>query len=96
MRRHREGLFSHRVRRAVAELLPLHHPPEVLRPARAARQALRRRRRRHAGDDQARYPRPYACTKQIEAYIAKTYHFQITSSELLFLTVHISRLVKNL
>lgn len=44
----------------------------------------------------ARYPRPYACTKQIEAYIAKTYHFQITSSELLFLTVHISRLVKNL
>lgn len=44
----------------------------------------------------AKNPRPYACTQQIQAYILDTYHFKISSSELLFLTVHISRLVKNL
>lgn len=43
-----------------------------------------------------RYAKPYACVQQIQAYILKTYRFKISSSELLFLTVHISRLVKNL
>ena len=43
-----------------------------------------------------RYAKPYQCSKEIKEYIATNYNFTITSSELLYLTVHISRLVKNL
>ncbi|APU72319.1 transcription antiterminator BglG [Companilactobacillus crustorum] len=43
-----------------------------------------------------RYAKPYSCSKQIKQYISENYDFTITSSELLYLTVHISRLVKNL
>ncbi|QVI34605.1 transcription antiterminator BglG [Lacticaseibacillus chiayiensis] len=43
-----------------------------------------------------RYPRPYACCKQIQAYIQKKYHFNVTDTEMMYMTVHISRLVKNL
>jgi len=43
-----------------------------------------------------RYAEPYQCSKKIKEYIADKYNFTITGSELLYLTVHISRLVKNL
>lgn len=43
-----------------------------------------------------RYAKTYSCSKKIKQYILEQYNFTITSSELLYLTVHISRLVKNL
>ncbi|KRK75032.1 transcription antiterminator [Companilactobacillus alimentarius DSM 20249] len=43
-----------------------------------------------------RYAKPYQCSQKIKEYISEKYNFTITSSELLYLTVHISRLVKNL
>lgn len=43
-----------------------------------------------------RYAEPYKCSKKIKEYISEKYNFTITGSELLYLTVHISRLVKNL
>lgn len=43
-----------------------------------------------------RYEKAYQCTEKIKQYIADKYHYEISSTELLYLTVHISRLVKNL
>ncbi|MQS75201.1 PRD domain-containing protein [Lactobacillus halodurans] len=43
-----------------------------------------------------RYAEPYKCAKKIKDFIFEKYNFTITSSELLYLTVHIRRLVKNL
>nr|WP_279384831.1 PRD domain-containing protein [Lacticaseibacillus manihotivorans] len=45
---------------------------------------------------QVRYAKPYACTLKIQAFIQTKYHFEINNSELLYLTVHINRLVRNL
>lgn len=43
-----------------------------------------------------RYENAYACTEEIKSFITDKYHYEISSTELLYLTVHISRLVKNL
>jgi len=43
-----------------------------------------------------RYAKPFSCSQKIQEYISDKYDFTITSSELLYLTVHISRLVKDL
>lgn len=43
-----------------------------------------------------RYKKPFSCSKKIKEYISENYNFTITSSELLYLTVHINRLVKDL
>lgn len=45
---------------------------------------------------QVRYAKPYACTLKIREFIQHKYHFEINNSELLYLTVHINRLVRNL
>lgn len=43
-----------------------------------------------------RYAKPFKCAQKIQKFVADKYDFGINSSELLYLTVHISRLVKNL
>ncbi|KRL45074.1 BglG family transcription antiterminator LicT [Lacticaseibacillus manihotivorans] len=45
---------------------------------------------------QVRYAKPYACTLEIRKFIQNKYQFEINNSELLYLTVHINRLVRNL
>lgn len=45
---------------------------------------------------QKRYADAYRCTEEVKAFIAKKYHYEISGTELLYLTVHIKRLVKNL
>ncbi|WP_318530861.1 BglG family transcription antiterminator LicT [Lacticaseibacillus daqingensis] len=45
---------------------------------------------------QRRAPKAYACTKEIARFVADRYEFTISSAERLALTLHISRLVKNL
>ncbi|NVY96997.1 PRD domain-containing protein [Lactobacillus sp. DCY120] len=45
---------------------------------------------------QERYAQAYACALQIQTLVQQKYHFAINRSELLYLTVHINRLVKNL
>ncbi|WP_165620365.1 BglG family transcription antiterminator LicT [Streptococcus equi] len=42
-----------------------------------------------------KYPEEYHCVRQISHHMKKVYHYQLSSSELLYLTVHIKRLVKN-
>lgn len=44
----------------------------------------------------SRYSKSYACTLKIQSFIMDKYHFEINNSELLYLTVHINRLVRNL
>ncbi|HGK6546758.1 TPA: PRD domain-containing protein, partial [Streptococcus agalactiae] len=43
-----------------------------------------------------KYPREYKCVKEIGNNMAIQYQYQLNSSELLYLTVHVKRLVKNL
>lgn len=42
-----------------------------------------------------KYPESYKCTKKICAFIEKEFNYSLTSEELLYITVHIERLVKN-
>ncbi|GAB5055587.1 hypothetical protein PESHB5_20860 [Pediococcus parvulus] len=43
-----------------------------------------------------KYAGPYECSRKIQTFIQEKYNYEISSTELLYLTVHISRLVKNL
>lgn len=43
-----------------------------------------------------RYAKSFKCAQNIQQFVADKYDFGINSSELLYLTVHINRLVKNL
>lgn len=43
-----------------------------------------------------KYPREYECGEKVAHYILKEYNYQLSSSELLYLTAHIRRLTKNL
>lgn len=45
---------------------------------------------------QQRYKQAFACAQQIQKFVQTNYHYEISSTELLYLTVHINRLVKNL
>ncbi|WP_412989489.1 BglG family transcription antiterminator LicT [Pediococcus siamensis] len=59
---------------------------------------------KHYDDDDAdllrtlekKYEAPYTCSRKIQSFIREKYNYIISSTELLYLTVHISRLVKNL
>ncbi|GED01705.1 PRD domain-containing protein [Bacillus atrophaeus] len=41
-----------------------------------------------------KYHRAYKCTEKIKQYIQKEYDYELTSEELLYLTIHIERVVK--
>ncbi|MCY9204610.1 BglG family transcription antiterminator LicT [Bacillus atrophaeus] len=41
-----------------------------------------------------KYHRAYKCTEKIKQYIQKEYNYELTSEELLYLTIHIERVVK--
>lgn len=41
-----------------------------------------------------KYHRAYECTKKIQTYIEREYEHKLTSDELLYLTIHIERVVK--
>ncbi|WP_251545932.1 BglG family transcription antiterminator LicT [Limosilactobacillus caecicola] len=43
-----------------------------------------------------RYPEALACAKQVQDFIQNKYHFTVSNQEVMYLTVHIARLVKNL
>lgn len=43
-----------------------------------------------------KYPKEYQCVLDISDEMEKRYNYHLTSSELLYLTVHVKRLVKNL
>lgn len=43
-----------------------------------------------------KYAGSYECSRKIQTFIQEKYNYEISSTELLYLTVHISRLVKNL
>ncbi len=43
---------------------------------------------------QRKYPEEYACAQRIESYIQKTMQGKLTADELVFLTVHIRRVVR--
>ncbi|KRM24129.1 BglG family transcription antiterminator LicT [Latilactobacillus graminis] len=45
---------------------------------------------------QKRYADAYRCTEEVKTFIDQKYHYEISGTELLYLTVHIKRLVKNL
>lgn len=41
-----------------------------------------------------KYHRAYECTKKIQTYIEQEYEHKLTSDELLYVTIHIERVVK--
>lgn len=43
-----------------------------------------------------KYAGPYECSRKVQTFVREKYNYEISSTELLYLTVHISRLVKNL
>lgn len=43
-----------------------------------------------------RYPDALQCANKVRDYIQKQYHFTVSDQEVMYLTVHIARLVKNL
>ena len=43
-----------------------------------------------------KYPKPYQCAEKIRAFIESEYGYEFDRSELLYLSVHINRIVKNL
>lgn len=43
-----------------------------------------------------RYTRAFACAQQVQAFVKTNYNYVISGTELLYLTVHINRLIKNL
>lgn len=43
-----------------------------------------------------RYQKAYDCTIQIKKFVSENYQYEISGTELLYLTVHINRLIKNL
>ncbi|WP_081212596.1 PRD domain-containing protein [Pediococcus damnosus] len=43
-----------------------------------------------------KYAVAYNCARKIQTFVRKKYDYEISSTELLYLTVHIRRLVKNL
>ncbi|WP_317695592.1 BglG family transcription antiterminator LicT [Xylocopilactobacillus apis] len=45
---------------------------------------------------QQKYAKSYSCAQKIQAFISNKYRYRINNTEVLYLTVHINRLVKNL
>ncbi|MCT6826261.1 BglG family transcription antiterminator LicT [Bombilactobacillus mellifer] len=45
---------------------------------------------------QQRYPKAASCAQKIKLYMVNNYNYQINNTEIVYLTVHIHRLVKNL
>ncbi|MBA1392964.1 PRD domain-containing protein [Lactobacillus sp. XV13L] len=45
---------------------------------------------------QKKYSKAYSCAQKIQVFISNKYRYRINSTEVLYLTVHINRLVKNL
>ncbi|MCO6542196.1 MAG: PRD domain-containing protein [Lactobacillus sp.] len=45
---------------------------------------------------QEKYAKAYSCAKKVQVYISNKYRYRINNTEVLYLTVHINRLVKNL
>ena len=43
-----------------------------------------------------KYPKAYQCAEKIRAFIESEYGYEFDRSELLYLSVHINRIVKNL
>lgn len=43
-----------------------------------------------------RYPKALACAQKIQAFIQDHYNFTVSNQEVMYLTIHIARLVKNL
>ena len=43
-----------------------------------------------------KYPKAYQCAEKIRAFIESEYSYEFDRSELLYLSVHINRIVKNL
>lgn len=40
-----------------------------------------------------KYVGPYLCVSQIQAYIEKTYHYDLHDDEILFLTIHVAKII---
>ena len=40
-----------------------------------------------------KYVGPYLCASQIQAYIEKTYHYDLHDDEILFLTIHVAKII---
>jgi beta-glucoside operon transcriptional antiterminator len=43
----------------------------------------------------AKYPEAYSCSQKIKKFIENSYIYQLTSEEMIYLTIHIERVVKN-
>ncbi|AKU31078.1 MULTISPECIES: BglG family transcription antiterminator LicT [Bacillus] len=41
-----------------------------------------------------KYPKAYECAKKIAEYVYQTYHRDLTSEEMLYLSIHLNRLIK--
>ena len=65
--------------------------------------AQRLRLGQHYDDDNAellevvrfKYPKAYKCTQQICAFVKEKHQYDLGSEEMLYMTVHIARLVKH-
>jgi len=58
-------------------------------------------RTEYEGDESAlfdlvkmQYPKSYVCTEKIGSFIQRKYDYRLTDEEKLYLTVHITRLIK--